>query len=543
MNTAYLKSNHNNVYKKFFNKYDLIISTPIQFALIWETSLFSQWNWSLVTQKIPFRNYIWINFKNTSSKNIELIYKSNIDSEFKTSLIENFYPINKALLEKIWLNWEIGFLSEYNWSDPPSIITNILTSILLIDNGIQTEDLDRIDINDLNHESILDRLITLDKKLLKEYNFFWPNRNNSNFIWSCFLNSGSHILTLEDNWIVKYMNIWDDYNFSDIDLWVTIVNPNSIVKNNYKPKLINDQLNQLNSFIKENQIKSRKINIFNWLEDISLYYAIKTFKNLKNLYNQNWTEFFDDVLCYRNILKQIFKNYSSGVLDVLWIKEEILRIVWNKNINLYIDQIWACLDARLVLISDKLLNIEEQNIRILNERYDSNFTIDYCSFIDWFETEWTKIEQYKSKKIFSEFSSGNLLTQFNKDRLVHSTIDYNEAIKDKWNDLLLDLIEKKIYVNWEKLTSNELLSQSTTIELLSILIEKSGEDIPNKTLSSSSYSKNKNEMLWKIVTPLVRLIKNKLWKELPLICKWSLNDFYIKLNSSDVTISLLKKLD
>ncbi|HCB51432.1 TPA: hypothetical protein DEP21_02545 [Patescibacteria group bacterium] len=71
----------------------------------------------------------------------------------------------------------------------------------------------------------------------------------------------------------------------------------------------------------------------------------------------------------------------------------------------------------------------------------------------------------------------------------------------------------------QKLTSQDIHSQSATIEIMKRLIENPGKDISNKDLPSSSYSKNKNDMLGKIVIPLIELIEKKTGKKLPLICK------------------------
>lgn len=50
-------------------------------------------------------------------------------------------------------------------------------------------------------------------------------------------------------------------------------------------------------------------------------------------------------------------------------------------------------------------------------------------------------------------------------------------------------------------------------------MENIGKDISNKDLPVSSYSKNKNDMLGKIVIPLIELIERETGKKLPLICK------------------------
>jgi len=81
------------------------------------------------------------------------------------------------------------------------------------------------------------------------------------------------------------------------------------------------------------------------------------------------------------------------------------------------------------------------------------------------------------------------------------------------------MLNNKMYVNGRKLTSEDLHSQTATVDILKILIENSGKDISNKDFPISSYSKNKNDMLGKIVLPLIELIEKETGKKLPLICK------------------------
>jgi hypothetical protein len=120
--------------------------------------------------------------------------------------------------------------------------------------------------------------------------------------------------------------------------------------------------------------------------------------------------------------------------------------------------------------------------------------------------------------------------------------DCEEYIKNYDTGLLLDLINNKMYINGRKLTSGDLHSQTATIEILKILIEHIGKDISNKELSSSGYAKNKNEMIGKIVMPLIELVEKETGKKLPLICKGSIYDFYIKLNKSDIDIAIIDKI-
>ena len=81
------------------------------------------------------------------------------------------------------------------------------------------------------------------------------------------------------------------------------------------------------------------------------------------------------------------------------------------------------------------------------------------------------------------------------------------------------MMNNKIYINGRKLTSEDLHSQTATVDILKVLIENIGKDVANKAFSLSSYSKNKNDMLGKIVLPLIELVEKETGKKLPLICK------------------------
>jgi len=92
-------------------------------------------------------------------------------------------------------------------------------------------------------------------------------------------------------------------------------------------------------------------------------------------------------------------------------------------------------------------------------------------------------------------------------------------INDHKQGILLDMINNKMYIHGRKLTSSDLHSQTATVDILKILIENIGKDIPNTMFGSSSYSKNKNDMQGKIIIPLIELINKEFGKKLPLVCK------------------------
>ncbi len=165
----------------------------------------------------------------------------------------------------------------------------------------------------------------------------------------------------------------------------------------------------------------------------------------------------------------------------------------------------------------------------------------YANRIDGVEQEGLKFEQDLKQWIYSEFlDSSSCILKMADGKIKIG--NYDTTIKNYKTWILLDMLSNKIYINGRKLTSEDLHSQTATVDILKILIENIGKDIPNKEFSVSSYSKNKNDMLGKIVLPLIELIEKETGKKLPLICKWSMYDFYLKLNASDIGIAVIDKL-
>lgn len=165
----------------------------------------------------------------------------------------------------------------------------------------------------------------------------------------------------------------------------------------------------------------------------------------------------------------------------------------------------------------------------------------YVNRVDGIEHEGLKFEQDLGKGIYSEFlDSSSCILKMSDGKIQVGNCENSIKNHKKW--ILLDMVNNKIYINGRKLTSEDLHSQTGTVDILKILIENIGKDISNKDLPTSSYSKNKNDMLGKIVLPLIELIEKETGKKLPLICKWSIYEFYLKLNPSDVEIAIIDKL-
>jgi hypothetical protein len=120
-------------------------------------------------------------------------------------------------------------------------------------------------------------------------------------------------------------------------------------------------------------------------------------------------------------------------------------------------------------------------------------------------------------------------------------IDIHNSRELSHGKLIVDQITRKIYINGEGVNSKEILSQQLTIDLIEKYISGWKMEIHASELPSSSYTQNKNEMMSKIVHPLVRTVLKRLGKNMRINCYGSTLDFTIRFEEIDIDMRTLKK--
>lgn len=126
--------------------------------------------------------------------------------------------------------------------------------------------------------------------------------------------------------------------------------------------------------------------------------------------------------------------------------------------------------------------------------------------------------------------------QWNQKFVSYTDINFKEQ---KW--IFFDWVKGKVYVDWKILTSKDIKSATTTIELFDHLLRSVSHSIENNELWPSSFSGQQNQMESKIINPLVKYIKKALWVDFPIECSGSLREFFITLWKTDINIQLVKK--
>lgn len=151
-----------------------------------------------------------------------------------------------------------------------------------------------------------------------------------------------------------------------------------------------------------------------------------------------------------------------------------------------------------------------------------------------------KIEQNIFEK---EISTYNKDTYVIIDNLWHQSFcNYGDMKPTETMGLFLDAVKNKIYLNGNALTSKDIKSQTTTIEIFDHILQSAEYTIKNNQLWPSTFSGQQNQMLGKIVYPLTKLVQKETGKEFPLECTGSLREFWLKLWKTDIQVVLIKKI-
>lgn len=195
--------------------------------------------------------------------------------------------------------------------------------------------------------------------------------------------------------------------------------------------------------------------------------------------------------------------------------------------------------------SEKSRETLKKTIDELHDIWHTTVNFQYLSWEDGISEEHLKIEQYISKEKFSSYiQKGNMFLEcWWVDNLWKKTIwNHRELLEKAGNTIVFDTIDGKIYLNNEISNHKEIRTQSGTVEVIKVLFENMGTYVNNAQLPASSYSKNKNEMVGKIILPLQELLQKRFNEKLDIDCTGTIVNFDCKLTPSKTNLYLLKKI-
>ncbi len=597
MHSKKIQEEHRDVYEKFFAENQWVISAP--FVMNWSGDVLNNYIGVSIKQKIPLRIYMGYT-RNTSGKiRLKTIQYLDINEDrfieantleyapYFTDLQKEIQKTYNHLLENYW-GIDVYILSELpRWVGLwfGSLITLLLATLFeWLSGSITSRDIQELPQQTINNSladpyngfsKIFLQSCELDKHMYgmissgtKFAAFFDTHYPVASFCEDFDKNS-PHVQVQEKRFFGFALN--DLYKslkkipYSPIDYWLIYsgkpVLLEQIAGKQYKSNtlsameikkefrdLFGDYLQHLSP---HQRPRFYKHLIAPETDEFDLIYgkmmwiiSLKILYFMVKMYGDGYDEFnmlqLLDSVKKRREADCVTRDSSSAFLNIL--KAFLANFQWSNKYFAICPNDSSIMWWTIMFASplEWFRRTVQESISKSAQQFDG-IKLLYENRSDGIESTGIKIEQDISWGIYNDVLSRSncVLRRANGKVLIG---DCEESIESHTTGLLLDTLHNKIYLNGEKLTSQDIHSQTATIEIMKLLIRHLWQEIINKQLPASTYSKNKNEMVSKIVFPLIDLVEKKTGKKIHLICKGSLYDFYLKLNPSDVDIAIVTRI-
>ncbi|EKD56100.1 MAG: hypothetical protein ACD_58C00297G0005 [uncultured bacterium] len=602
MNSKSLQKHFPQVYGDFFSKCPVVVSAPGK--ILWAGEYTCQQGGIAITNHIPLRIFIGLELSKSKNSYGNCLYFDPDTNNF-IKFDENAYFPSELVLEylekfnnrfKNLSKFTIHIISEVRPGSSsgfsPGFATALSVGINLYFSNLKSDDIDKITdgkINDFYKDSRYFDLLKLGHKLLSIYHGGCAGNATP---WA-LLKYGYPLIEfhekrfgqLNDSDTPIPANIHPEYDCIDkIDYYFSRLNDllnidknplDSIdycliytgreyrsdelqrTTNNYEldtNNLVNQILRQIKSdmtdkFINKSLYKTDFIeNNFRIWEKYIQFLGYISLEVIAGFYQTSLTGDAQQIISTIKKYSRFFPLLRHDIIRTNELCVELERKVKDEfNYSIVAKPLGAGGGGDILAIfpswvlRDKISEI----INYLQGRFDKKIKLDYASWLDGIEEEGVKIEQHLEEGIRSKFISQGSVSfkKYHFEGFASELSTLEKLEKEKSHiDLLIDLVEEKIYIKGEKLTSKQLHSTSATIEVLQVLLENIGKNIASASLPESAYNHDRNEMQSKIISPLKKIIKSKTKKELPLSLSGNLVDFYLKLEPSELDIRIIEKV-
>ncbi len=275
----------------------------------------------------------------------------------------------------------------------------------------------------------------------------------------------------------------------------------------------------------------------------SRLYLLRALVNLyKNKLSSATTEDFLEAIKSMFGLNAPFEETPSR--NIQTIVRALRRKANQKGIPIAVrSHFWGKQDGNILVYfpPKKFRDAINEVVEDMKQEVDSSIHIDFSSWLDGWGTDGIRVEQSISDGVFSDFTNQNAkrVIQYGPKGI---KTDIVERVSRSKYDILLSKIDDKIFVGGQECTSKDLPSQKATIEILSVLIEKAGIAVSNADLPKNTYTSYRNELQGKIITPLCKLVEDRLEKNLALKIEGKLMNFDVTLDLGNLKIGVLDKI-
>ncbi len=457
-------------------------------------SEWSKWEWYGFTGTMMSLLVSWIYYQdgklsNDDLKNYEKFQNSNLFREI------NNLAHKCTIIAKNWNVWSAFFSTLSQWSNPYAYITDMEDEL----------DYEKVDESSEYAKQLVD-LFDIQNFPMETLPVCWAIV----YTWQV----SDSALAVKQKKFLEYANMGYQDWFENLG----ISNINSQLKlwleksNYYETKIRNLSNLSINMLYILEKIYKK------WVQNQHIHELIRLLNLINKMYNNIEWDF--DVT--NDFHKSCIEN--GIVKDTFWFSPIYTNKYGGDYLVVFEDD--SDLDVLQTILDNMKNNYPDIRIR---ETYD----------FDMPAKDGIVIEQDIGHNIWKETWKELyvMLDNDNEQKFVSYT-DINPK-EQRW--IFFDGVKNKIYVNWKVLTSKDIKSATTTIELFYYLLKSEDHTVKNNELWPSSFSGQQNQMESKIINPFVKYIKKVFWKELDIECSGSLREFYITLWKTDIPIQLVKK--
>lgn len=151
----------------------------------------------------------------------------------------------------------------------------------------------------------------------------------------------------------------------------------------------------------------------------------------------------------------------------------------------------------------------DKTIDAINSRHSANVVLEYASWQDGIGAPGLTVDQSLDEGIkYSGLENDTRILKIYSPTVIGSKIISNIDEDISGIDLILDNVNRKIFIDGKAVSSKELASQKATIEILKHLLELDDRILTNDKLPKS-YGDNRYDLHGKIVKPLIKLVDLK----------------------------------
>ncbi len=577
MSTASLQRAFPQIYEQFYREHDLVISLPFQFRRAHDMP--SAENSLLIKQQLPTKIYLWVTlqrrpgvfFWSCSSYSFHKWFEHETVHEVlwseRVGQLETY--ISKLLAWESYKRWiTIDILSEqrkwYGFAFMWLFWTLLASLVYLVTNKISLNDLK--DYNKFMSLPIWNQLVKLAIDIdvstgglpswFTQYNALC-NKGEPvvQFGSKSFLTLDSAKNCTDVSCKVASLSdlIWKKISDCSmpIDYWIITFGVEYDERETFRRGRYFDQAyNDTMDYYKKIKTKLKLPSTLDMPETLpvrctSTYLKISLLKNRDEMFARpsepHFVDAFIQSIADLGTHAVLFEKQKQQLLD-LYAQFHYTKRFYNENIAfapMSLLKAWGS----ILFVCHKAQSRQtvERMMQWLQKLGYEDAHFSYQSRRDGWCDDGLIVEQRLSKHQYSWYvPKGSAIVQ--AGNWTSKVVDRDEVSKANLPGIVLDQIHGKVHLSGEKLTHKDMPSQPWTAEIIWMLLEHKWKYLHNSLFSCSSYSKNKNEMVGKIIYPISRLVKKRFGKELEIECDGTVFDFSVRLKNDSGLLYLIKEL-